>query len=119
MLLYLDDDSIKRALVSLLRKANHDVQIPAEASLSGASDAAHLTHAITTGRTLLSYNYKDFEQLHNLIDAAGGHHAGILIIRRDNTKRDLKPAGVVRALQNLINSGDQIPDFFTILNHYR
>jgi hypothetical protein len=119
MLLYLDDDMINSVLVKLLKKAGHDVQIPADAGLSGADDPVHLTYAIQSGRPLVSYNYEDFEQLHVLVMAAGGHHPGILVIRKDNDKRDLKPPGIVVALANLIASGDSIPDHFTILNYYR
>ena len=119
MLLYLDDDSIHRVVVALLRKAGHDIVLPADAGLSGADDPVHLTHAIRTGRPLFSFNHDDFEQLHILIETAGGHHPGVLIVRRDNDKRDLKPHEIVKALANFIVSGNQLADQFVILNHYR
>ena len=51
---------------------------------------------------------------------AQGHHAGILIVRRDNDPhRDLKPRGMVRALRNLLAAGLTFPDQFHILNHWR
>ena len=54
------------------------------------------------GRVLLSHNYRDFEELHDLILAAQGHHPGLLVIRKDNDpRRDLKPSGIVRAIANL------------------
>ena len=119
MLLYLDDDSIHRVVVALLRKAGHDVVLPADVGLSGADDAVHLTHAVRVGRPLLSYNHDDFEHLHILIETASGHHPGIVVIRRDNDKRDLKPRAIVAALGKLIASGDRITDHLTILNQYR
>jgi Domain of unknown function (DUF5615) len=119
MLLYLDDDFIHGIVVVLLRKAGHDVVLPADVGLSGADDSVHLTHAIRKGRPLFSFNHDDFEQLHTLIETAGGHHPGILIVRRDNDKRDLKPHGIVKALAKLLATGDPIPDHFTILNQYR
>jgi hypothetical protein len=119
MLLYLDDDSIDGVFVKLLRKAGHDVVIPADARLAGADDAVHLTHAVRSGWPLLSCNHDDFEQLHILIAAAGGHHPGILIVRKDNDRRDLKPGGIVVALANFLASGNPLADQFVILNQYR
>ena len=52
--------------------------------------------------------------------AIGGHHPGVLTVRKDNDpKRDLKPAGIVRALRNLENANAPIADQFIVLNHYR
>lgn len=119
MLLYLDDDMIHRILVKLLQKAGHDVQLPEDVGRSGNDDAAHLTHAISNDRVFLSFNHDDFEQLHELIKAAKGHHPGILMVRRDGDKRDLKPHKIASALANLIALGDPIPNNFTILNQYR
>src|SRR5436309_11492351 len=119
MLLYLDDDIIEGLLVKLLRKAGHNVEIPADAGLASADDSVHLTHAIRTGRVLLSQNHKDFEQLHILVLEAQGHHPGVLIVRKDGDKRDLRPAGIVRTLARLLASGDPISDHYTILNYYR
>ncbi len=119
MLLYLDDDSIAGILVTLLKKAGHDVQIPADAGIPGAKDPVHLTHAIQVGRVLLSHNHDDFKRLHVLIETAGGHHPGILIVRKDNDKRDLKPPGIVKALANFLATGDPVADHYTVLNYYR
>lgn len=120
MLLYLDDDAtIQGALVNLLRKAGHDVMLPAACGLSGADDPVHLTHAVKMGQPLLTYNHDDFEQLHFLVVATGGRHPGIVVIRRDDDKRDLKPHNIVAAWDKLIASGDPIPDHFTIFNQHR
>src|SRR6266446_3873255 len=106
MKLYLDDDSAGALLVRLLIKAGHDVLIPADAGLTGDDDPVHLAHAIQADRVLLSHNHPDFWNLHNLIMISQGHHSGILIVRRDNdTHRDLKPRGIVRALGNLLAAG--------------
>jgi hypothetical protein len=119
MPLYLDDDSIDGVFVKLLRRAGHEVAIPSDAGLAGADDPVHLTHAIRSGWPLFSFNHDDFEQLHVLIGVAAGHHPGILIVRRDNDRRDLKPAGMVVALSNFLASGNPLADQFVILNHYR
>jgi hypothetical protein len=69
MKLYLDDDSAAAVLVVLLRRAGHDVQIPFDLGIAGADDPVHLTHAVLQDRVLLSHNYCDFEQLHDLVVA--------------------------------------------------
>jgi hypothetical protein len=49
MLLYLDDDSNAIVLVKLLQKAGHDVQIPADAGISGVEDPEHLNPCHSDG----------------------------------------------------------------------
>lgn len=120
MKLYLDDDSVAAVLVALLRRAGHDVQIPADAGISGEDDPVHLTHALLQDRVLLSHNYRDSKKLHNLVLAAQGHHPGILVVRKDNDpRRDLTNHGIVRAIAKLLTSGTPIADQYHILNPWR
>jgi hypothetical protein len=67
MRLYLDDDSIAPILVTLLRRALHDVIVPADLGIAGAADPVHLRHAIREGRVFLSHNYDDFRVLQDLV----------------------------------------------------
>jgi predicted nuclease of predicted toxin-antitoxin system len=118
--LYLDDDSVDTLLIRLLRHAGHAVQIPADVGISGDDDSVHLAYAIGADRILLSQNHRDFRNLHNLVMQAKGHHPGILIVRKDNDPtRDLKPAGVVRAIRNLEQAAVPLTDEYHILNHWR
>jgi predicted nuclease of predicted toxin-antitoxin system len=111
MRLYLDDDSAAAMLAALLRRAGHDVQIPAAAGIAGEDDPVHLTYAVLQDRVLLSHNYGDFQRLHDLVVAVQGHHPGILIVRKDNDpKKDLTPPGIVRALAKLLASAMPVPD---------
>jgi hypothetical protein len=120
MRLYLDDDSVEALLVTLLRRAGHDVQVPADVGRAGDDDPVHLTHAVREDRALLSHNYRDFQNLHNLLLTAQGHHPGILVVRKDNNpQRDLSPAGIVRAIARLLASGTPVADTYHILNHWR
>jgi hypothetical protein len=120
MRLYLDDDSTSTLLVQLLRRAGHDVRLPAEIGVAGESDAVHLMHAVLEDRVYLSHNYDDFEDLHNLALALRGHHPGILVVRKDNNpKRDLAPPGIVRAIGKLLAAGVGLADHFYVLNHWR
>jgi len=120
MKLYLDDDTASPLLSKLLAKDAHDVVLPAAAGMAGKPDPVHLMHAIRQDRVCLTKNYDDFLILHNLIEAAGGHHPGILVVRHDNDlTRDLTPRGVVRAIRKLEGSAVPIRDQYTVLNHWR
>ena len=120
MRLYLDDDCLNRILIRLLRALGHDVRLPADVGLSGALDASHLRLAIREQRSLITRNYEDFEALHNLILEVHGHHFGIMVILKDNNPRhDLKPPGIVRALDNLTKATLPLADQYIVLNQWR
>lgn len=121
MRLYIDDDSVDTGLIRLLRRAGHDVRIPADVGMAGSSDHVHLAHAIRDNRAVLTRNYRDFEPLHDLVVlAARGHHAGILAVRYDdNKKHKMSSADIVRALRNLEKSGVPIADVYHELNHWQ
>lgn len=120
MRIYLDDDSASPLLASLLRQAGHDVQVPVAVGMAGKDDPVHLTHAIDEHRVCLSRNYRDFENLHNLVIRSQGHHPGILMVRRDNGgKRNLSAYDIVRAIGKLLGAGVPIQDQFIILNQWR
>jgi hypothetical protein len=120
MKLYLDDDSVATLLVRLLRKAGHDVEIPADIGLSRREDPVHLRHCIKVGRVCLSHNHKDYDHLHELILEAHGHHPGIFIVRKDNDpRRDLDAPGIVRAIGKLLAAGVAVGDQLHILNQWR
>lgn len=120
MMLYLDDDSAAPLLAHLLRKAGHDVQLPKDAGRSGARDPVHFRHASLVGRAIITGNHEDFEDLHLLVADLQGHHAGVLVVRKDNDpKRDLNNAGIVRAIRNLLAANTPIADQYIVLNHWR
>jgi predicted nuclease of predicted toxin-antitoxin system len=120
MKLYLDDDMASPLLAKLLQQEGHNVQIPADIGLSGEDDPVHFRRAALEGRAIITGNHDDFEHLHLLLVDLTGHHFGVLIVRRDNDpKRDLKPAGIVRALRNLLAANVPISDQFIVLNLWR
>jgi predicted nucleic acid-binding protein len=120
MRLYLDDDSSEKALVAILRKLEFDVQTSLEAALYGSTDAVHLAHAIRSNRTVLTRNYDDFRDLHDLIATAHGKHSGILVVRYDNdTRRDFDPPGIVRAIRKLRASKLTVFNHHHVLNQWR
>lgn len=119
MRLYLDDDMVSFALIQALKVASHEVSLPNGAGLSGASDPEHLTYALKQRIALLTRNYKDYEVLHNLVMASGGHHSGVLLLREDNDrKRDLKPHEIAQVLGK-IEAIYPVADQCLIVNHWR
>lgn len=117
---YLDDDVAERRLVGLLERAGHLVTTPQQAGLPGAVDARHLVYASQNNLVLMSRNHDDFLDLHLVVEAAGGAHPGILIVRYDNDpSRDMTPRGIVAAIGRLESSGVPIANQFVILNHWR
>ena len=120
MNLYLDDDLAAPLLASLLRNAGHDVARPADVGMAGKDDAVHFAFAVRQHRVVLSRNYTDFQNLHDLVVAVQGHHPGLFIVRRDNDpRRNLTPRIIVQAISNLTAAGIPIADQYIILNHWR
>lgn len=120
MRIYVDDDLASPLLARLLRNDGHDVELPVNVDMSGKDDSVHFAYAIREKRAILSRNYTDFQNLHDLIVAAQGHHSGVLVVRQDNDpRRDLSPRGIARAIRNLLAAGVPIADRYIILNHWR
>jgi len=120
MNLYLDDDSAKAALVSLLRKSGHQVATPADIGLAGVSDSRHLKYTVQANWVLLTKNHDDFEDLHLLLQAAGGKHPGLFVVRSDNDpSRDMKDRDIARAIGNLEGAAVPLINELHILNHWR
>ena len=65
--LYLDEDTIARALIPGLRARGADVQTVVEAGLRGKEDCTHLEWAATHKRTLYTFNVSDFCKLHHAL----------------------------------------------------
>jgi hypothetical protein len=107
-------------LAALLQKAGHDVATAMSAGLLGRADAVQLAYAIRENRTCLSRNYKDFEELHLLLQQAQGRHFGIVVVRRENDPtRDLTPKGIVAAIRRLESAGVPITNEYIVLNQWR
>jgi hypothetical protein len=120
MRLCVDEDSSAAVLIRQLRQAGHDVLSASDAGAVGDSDATQLARAIRDSRVFLSKNHDDVRDLHLLVTAAGGRHAGILMIRQDNDpSRDMSPKGIVNAIAKLEAAKYQVANEFVILNQWR
>jgi len=107
MRLYLDDDSAMPLLARLLAQAGHDVLLPAEVDMAGAQDPVHLTFAIREQCVLLTGNYGDFEDLHDLLTRA----------RARNPKGASKSE--IRSTKSETNSKSKIRMFKTSYSDFR
>lgn len=120
MNLYLDDNSVKASLVNLLRRSGHQVTVPTDLGRVGASDPRHRAACASHWLVILTRDHDDYLDLHDLIQATHGPHAGILVVRSDNdSSRDMLDRDVVRALARLEATGVPIANDFHILNHWR
>ena len=120
MRLYLDDNLTDRRVVAQLHRAGQTVVLPAEVGHAGASDAQHFVQAIRHTAALLTRNYKDFIELHDLIHTAGGHHPGLLLVYLENDPtRDMTPRSLAVAITRLEAAAVPVADHVYVLNHWR
>lgn len=77
--LYIDEDSMSRALARALRARNVDVTTALEEGMIGRTDSAHLDYATAQGRVLYSFNVGDFYRLHTEYLTSGKPHSGIIV----------------------------------------
>ena len=70
-------------------------------------------------RPVLTRDSEDFQDLHDLIMAAGGHHPGMLVIRFDSDPRhNLTDRAIASTISNLESSGVPIADHVHVVNHW-
>ena len=109
LLLYFDEDAMRRDVQSELRRRGWDCLSTSEVSNRRQSDEQQLRWATEAGRCVVTSNQGDFARLHREWLAIGQHHAGIII-----TEQRLGPGVIVRAFEALAEKldsssiGDQI-----------
>ena len=107
-------------LAARLRAHGHDPILAADVGLLSVTDARVLIFSIAENLPVLTQDSEDFEDLHDLVMAATGHHAGILIVRFDNDPRhNLTDRGIATAISKLESSGVPIRDRIHVLNQWR
>ena len=77
--LYIDEDSMSRALKRALQARGVDVATALDEDMIERSDVTHLEYATQQGRVLYSFNVGDFYDLHTSYLAQGKNHAGIIL----------------------------------------
>lgn len=78
--LYMDEDSMREALVKALRRRGVDVVTASEERMIHRDDADHLDYATQQGRVVVTRNIQDFYELHTIYLTEGKHHAGIILV---------------------------------------
>jgi hypothetical protein len=120
--LYLDDCAFSYSLQARLIRAGHRVTIPVDVEMREVGDEEHLAYVVQHGLVLLTKNPKDFVDLHDGLLAAGGGHAGILLVYQDNdTTRDMSDADIVGAVAHVeeIHGTTGLANQLFILNQFR
>ena len=77
--LYLDEDTIKNALVKALRNADLDVMTVADVGMLGYSNEEQLIWSTEQKRVIYSFNIGDFCRLHHDYMIQGKTHTGIIL----------------------------------------
>ena len=113
--LLLDEDSQSKRLVSVLRKAGHEVLTINETGLAGSSDDVVLDYARAKNWILLTHNCDDFEDLHQI----NPNHPGILAVYRNADRfKNMSFKDIVKAISNLEVAGIPLANQFISLNHW-
>ena len=76
-----------------------------------------LIWAIAQAVPVLTRDSEDFQDLHDLLMAADGHHPGMLVVRFDSDPRNkMTDRGIATAITKLESSGVPILDHIHVLN---
>jgi predicted nuclease of predicted toxin-antitoxin system len=120
MTVLLDENMSDPRLAARLRAQGHDPILAPDVGLLSVTDLRVLIFSIAENIPVLTRDSDDFEDLHDLIIAAAGHHAGILIVRFDNDPRhNLTDRGIGTTITKLEASGVGIRDRIHVLNQWR
>ena len=116
----IDENMSSPVLASRLRAQEHDPVLPGDVGLLSVTDARVMIYSITEGLPVLTQYSEDFEDLHDLVIAATGRHAGILIVRFDTDPRhNLTDRGIATAIGKLESSSVPVRGRIHVLNRRR
>jgi predicted nuclease of predicted toxin-antitoxin system len=91
-----------------------------DVGLQTMTDPRVLIYSIAQDLPVLTRDAEDFEDLHDIVVAASGHHAGIMIASFDNDPRhNLTDRGIGTAITKLESSGLPTRDRIHVLNQWR
>lgn len=113
--LLIDEDTLAKVLVKMLREAGHDVRTVNEVGLTGKPDSVVLDYARTNQRIVITRNCQDFEELH----LENSSHSGIFVIYENKDySKDLSRQEIIRAISNLEAASVPLANQFIALNHW-
>lgn len=101
--------------MNALRARNVDIMSAHEEGLVGVADEAHLAHATELGRTVFTFNTRDFVQLHGIWLAEERHHAGIIVSDQVHVGQ------IVRRLLKLLDarSAEEMENWLEFLSNWK
>ncbi len=113
--LYLDEDSISRALIRALHARHVDILTTQEANMMAQSDAFQLAFATEQKRSVFTFNTRDFARLHKSYLETGKSHAGIIV------SDQIQVGILVRRLLKLLDakSASEMQDWLEFLENWR
>lgn len=113
--LYLDEDTISRALIRALRARGVDILTAQEAKLIGASDDEQLAYATAQGRVIFTFNTRDYSILHTEYLSQQQIHSGIII------SDQVQVGVIVRRLLKLLDakSAEEMQNWLEFLSNWR
>lgn len=113
--LLIDEDTLAKVLVKMLKESGHDVLTVNEVGLSGEPDSVVLDYARKNRRIVVTRNCQDFEDLH-LENSA---HSGIFAIYENKDySKDISRQEIVKAIANLEAASIPLTNQFISLNHW-
>jgi len=120
MRILINENMSSPRLAAVLRGAGIDVAFSSHLGVRSQSDARVLTDAINQRRLVLTRDYEDYTDLHDLIVTSGGNHPGILVVRfDDDPTRNMSHRAICTAIGNLESAGVPIENQVHALNHWR
>ena len=114
--LYMDEDSMNRALVRALRGRSADVETALEVGMIEREDAKHLEYAADQGRALFTSNVGDFCHLHQIYLEEGRAHAGIIVEPRQSRAIGAQLRGLLALIAEL--SPEEMTNRLEFLSHW-
>lgn len=114
--LYLDEDTIRSALVKALQNANLDVVTVADAVMLGASDEKQLIWSTEHKRVIYSFNIGDFCKLHRDYMVRGKTHTGIILAQQRKYSIGQQLKGLLKLVAAL--SAEEMVNKLVFLNSY-
>ena len=96
--MYLDEDTIRRALIQALRNAGVNVVTTSDANNLSCIDEQQLIWATAENRVIYSFNMRDFCRLHQIYMEQGIEHSGIIVAERQSYSVGEQLRGILKLM---------------------
>lgn len=114
--LYVDEDAFQESLVLAFKSSGIDVITVADVERLSLSDEEQLMWATACGRTIYSFNIRDFYQLHALFLSRSKTHSGIILVPQQRYSIGEQLRGLLQLIAE--NSAEQMVDRLVFLSTY-